>query len=163
MQLSPAQTIMDETLVKHSQIRRYDPAWIDTEIGEDDYCVDMPWDAGTVPWLCNLHSQLHTISYVCPYSSDDPWLKQLSRDIVTCWRRRADKLDLHVDGAGFADIRQLGILFKVEPDVIIDLARIAEKPRLQIFDAIREDALPHSIKVVGALPPYCSLPSSFQC
>ena len=36
IRLSPAQDIMDEVLVKHSQVRRYDPAWIDTDIGEED-------------------------------------------------------------------------------------------------------------------------------
>jgi hypothetical protein len=51
IQLSRAQDVMDAVQVKHPQIRRYDPAWLDESL-TDVFSGDHEWPEGEIPWLC---------------------------------------------------------------------------------------------------------------
>jgi hypothetical protein len=68
-------------------------------------------------------------------------LKQLSRDVVTMLRHRANKVEVHVDGAGMADIMEVAAYYHIEPELIIEIARMAEKPRLQIWTAVLKNSV----------------------
>lgn len=63
-------------------------------------------------------------------------LNQLSKDVVNLLRHRAKKAGIHVDGGGFADIRLVATFFDIDVELLIEVARIAEKPRLQIVHAV---------------------------
>jgi hypothetical protein len=144
IQESKAQDVMDEVVTNHPQVRRFDPAWLDVE---DQSFGDTDWLENEVPWLCNFHSKKHCGYFDCnlePYE-----LRQLSHDITTALRHEANNMNLDVDAAGFADLDMVAARFDVSPYLVIHIARTAEKPRLQVFNAVHKDSVLALPKPIG--------------
>ena len=102
--VSKAQDVMDDVLIKHPGVRRFDPKWANPRPFRE-WTADIEWEAGYVPWMCNFESKYHTLGWVSRKSNFA--LRQLSKDVVTLLRHRARHTPVQVDGGGWANIGEV--------------------------------------------------------